>query len=78
MARRGTVVAVVPTEPDAEDLADDLALFTKSFLIPAWETLPFEHISPNLQTMARRAEGLRMLKEAPPDLVVVASARAAT
>ncbi|HJQ94917.1 MAG TPA: hypothetical protein VJ935_04320, partial [Acidimicrobiia bacterium] len=28
MARRGTVVAVVPTEPDAEDLADDLALFT--------------------------------------------------
>ncbi|HEX2421441.1 MAG TPA: transcription-repair coupling factor [Acidimicrobiia bacterium] len=77
MARRGTVMAVVPTEPDAEDLADDLALFTKSFLIPAWETLPFEHISPNLQTMARRAEGLRLLKEAPPAVVVVASARAA-
>jgi transcription-repair coupling factor (superfamily II helicase) len=77
MARGETVVAVVPTEREAEDLVDDLSLFTTSFLIPAWETLPFEHISPNLQTMARRAEGLRIVKEAPPDVVVVASARAA-
>jgi transcription-repair coupling factor (superfamily II helicase) len=50
------LLVVVPGERDAEELADDLALFLDDVsLAPAWETLPFEHVSPNIATMARRA-----------------------
>ena len=53
----GPLLVVVSSERDAEDLVDDLSLFTSSaLLLPAWETLPFEHMSPNAATMARRAE----------------------
>ena len=76
LARQSPVLAVVPSERDAEDLADDLALFADSYLIPAWETLPFEHVSPNLATMARRSEGLARVRQGTPG-VVVASVRAA-
>ena len=77
MAQRRPVLAVVPTEPEAEELADDLALFTRAHLIPAWETLPFEHISPNLATMARRSQGRALLSAPDPGMVLVASTRAA-
>ena len=64
LARRseGPLLVVVPTEKDAEEVSDDLALFTEdvSFL-PAWETLPFEHVSPNASTMAKRAEARHRL-----------------
>ena len=50
------LLVVVPGERDAEELADDIALFLEDVtLAPAWETLPFEHVSPNIATMARRA-----------------------
>ena len=50
------IFVIVPGERDAEALVDDLELFSNDVvLLPAWETLPFEHISPNVQTMARRA-----------------------
>ena len=77
MASRQPVLAVVPTEPEAEELADDLSLFTRAHLIPAWETLPFEHISPNLATMARRSQGRALLAAPVPGMVLVASTRAA-
>ena len=77
LAHDRQVLAVVPSEHDAEELVDDLRLFTDAHLIPAWETLPFEHISPNLATMARRAQGRHMLSDAQHGRVLVAPARAA-
>jgi transcription-repair coupling factor (superfamily II helicase) len=72
------MLVVVPSERDAEDLADDLSLFADHVaLMPAWEILPFEHISPNASTMARRAEARHQLTEGGAGTIVVASVRAA-
>jgi transcription-repair coupling factor (superfamily II helicase) len=72
-----TLLVVVPGENDAEELVDDLRLFTESVVFaPAWETLPFEHVSPNIATMAHRAEA-RHLLASPQPVVVVASVRSA-
>lgn len=73
---QGAILAIVPGERDAEDLVDDLELFTANvLLLPAWETLPFEHVSPNLSTMALRAEARHALRLGRPT-VVVGSVRA--
>lgn len=72
-----TIVVVMPGENDAEELVDDLRLFTSEVVFaPAWETLPFEHVSPNTATMAMRAEALHRLVGDEP-VVVVASVRGA-
>ena len=87
-SRRPFVVAV-PTTPDAERLVADLSSLLGPGepdrptveLFPAWETLPFERVSPNVETMGRR---LRVLwRVANPDLhperlpdVIVAPVRA--
>jgi len=72
-----TLVVVMPGETDAEELVDDIRLFTDDVLLsPAWETLPFEHVSPNIATMARRAEARHRLRSGKP-LIVVASVRSA-
>ncbi len=72
----GPLLAIVPGEREAEDLAEDLALFRDSVVfMPAWETLPFEHVSPNAATMARRSEARYLLAAGRPGTVVVASAR---
>jgi transcription-repair coupling factor (superfamily II helicase) len=72
-----TMLVVVPGESDAEELVDDLRLFIDDVVFaPAWETLPFEHVSPNTTTMGRRAEARHRLSAAPPG-VVVASVRSA-
>ena len=55
LAARGPVLAVVPGERDAEELADDASLFLAAWHLPAWETLPFEHVSPSVQAMGARA-----------------------
>lgn len=73
----GPLLVVVPGERDAEDLADDLGLFVDgAHLLPAWEILPFEHLSPNVATMARRAEARHLLATGGRGTVVVASSRA--
>ncbi len=77
LARHRQVLAVVPSEREAEELVDDLLLFAAAHLIPAWETLPFEHISPNLGTMARRAQGRFLLQHPEAGRVLVTSVRAA-
>ena len=75
---RAPVLAIVPGERDAEDLADDLELFVSgSRFLPAWETLPFEHVSPNVGTMASRAAARHALRAGAAGTVVVASVRAA-
>ncbi|HLF44188.1 MAG TPA: transcription-repair coupling factor [Acidimicrobiia bacterium] len=72
------LLVVVPGERDAEELADDIALFLEDVtLAPAWETLPFEHVSPNIATMARRAEARHRLARGGGPAVVVASIRSA-
>ena len=72
-----TILVVVSGEGDAEELVDDLRLFVDDVVLaPAWEILPFEHVSPNTSTMARRAEARhRMVGEQP--ALIVASVRAA-
>ncbi len=73
------VVAVVPGEREAEDLVDDLSLFTDhAVLVPAWETLPFEHISPNVGTMAQRAVARHTLAKGEAGTIIVGSVRAMT
>ncbi len=68
------MLVVVPGEREAEELADDISLFLDEvFLAPAWETLPFEHVSPNISTMAHRAQALDALASSTG--VVVASVR---
>ncbi len=76
---RRPVVVAVPTTADAERLAGDLAAMLDggAALFPAWETLPFERISPGVETMGRRCEAIWQLHEpdrCPP--VVVAPIRA--
>jgi transcription-repair coupling factor (superfamily II helicase) len=70
------ILVMVPGEADAEELYEDIALFTdRVALAPAWETLPFEHVSPNTATMARRSQARHLLATEP--VVVVASVRSA-
>jgi transcription-repair coupling factor (superfamily II helicase) len=77
-AAEGPVLAVVPGEREAEDLVDDLELFTgTATFLPAWETLPFEHVSPAISTMAGRMQARHALMHGGPGSVVVASVRAA-
>ncbi|MBO0692576.1 MAG: transcription-repair coupling factor, partial [Acidimicrobiaceae bacterium] len=58
--RHPTIVAV-PTATDGERLAHDLAAYLGSDevdLFPAWETLPFERVSPSVETMGRRLRAM--------------------
>ena len=89
--RRPFLIATATT-PDAERLAADLRTLLppsdgdgdegdRVELFPAWETLPFERVSPNVETMGRRLRVLWRL--ANPDLhpervpdVIVAPVRA--
>ncbi len=72
------VVAIVPSDFEADALADDLALFVDdALLLPAWETLPFEMVSPATATMGRRAE-VRHALGGEGSRIVVASVRALT
>ena len=77
--RRPLLVAV-PTRTEAETLASDVASFLgpgEVEELPAWETLPFERVSPSIETMGRRCRVLhRMADPASVPAVVVVSARA--
>ena len=80
LTKRRPIVLAVPTSTEAERLARDLGLFLgddRVELFPAWETLPFERVSPGVETMGRRLRALWRLHDAErtPD-VVVASVRA--
>ncbi len=73
------LLAVVPGERIAEELFDDVSLFSdKVWHLPAWGTLPFEHVSPNQVTMAHRCEALHRLSIGGAGTIIVASVRAAT
>ena len=72
---RHPLVVVCPTGTDAGQMYDDLRAYMPAdsvVLFPAWETLPFERVSPSVETMGRRLELLWRLRQADrcPDIVV--------
>ncbi len=63
---RRPIVVAVPTTAEADRLLGDLELFLgddEVLSFPAWETLPFERISPSIETMGRRLETLWHMQE---------------
>ncbi|MGB6058914.1 MAG: transcription-repair coupling factor [Microthrixaceae bacterium] len=79
-SRRSPVLVATPSVADAERLAADLANFLPAGsveMFPAWETLPFERVSPSVETMGLRLRTLWRLRTADPTLaIVVVPARA--
>ena len=79
-ARRPVVLAV-PTGVEAERLAGDLREYLGDHaveLFPAWETLPFERVSPATETKGRRLRVIWRLRVGGEELpaVIVAPVRA--
>ncbi|MEY2570575.1 MAG: hypothetical protein QOE63_925, partial [Acidimicrobiaceae bacterium] len=77
--QRSPYLVAVPTTADADRLAHDLAAFLGDDaveLFPAWETLPFERVSPSIETMGRRVRTIWRLTQPDPPQVVVAPIRA--
>ncbi len=79
-AERRPVVVAVPTGSEAERLSNDLKNFlepSEVALFPAWETLPFERVSPAIETMGRRMQILHQLSDPKTcPKVIVASGKA--
>lgn len=73
-------VVLVPSAADAERITHDLEVLLgadAALLFPAWETLPFERVSPNVETMGQRLRAMIALREdGHPVRVVVAPIRA--
>ena len=79
-SQRKPLVVVAPTNVEAEKLFNDLKMFLgfeKVDFFPSWETLPFERISPGVETMGKRLRVLHRLVTREETLeVIVTSARA--
>jgi transcription-repair coupling factor (superfamily II helicase) len=73
----GTVLVVTATDREAEDLAAaaaDLLDAAAVAVLPSWETLPHERLSPRPDTVGRRLDLFRRLAgDAPPRVVVTAA-----
>ncbi len=70
MARHRTVVAITATGRQAEDLASAASSLvgpSRVAVLPAWETLPHERLSPSSDTVGRRLAVLRRLAHPDPD-----------
>jgi transcription-repair coupling factor (superfamily II helicase) len=79
LSDRRPVLVAVPTSGEAERLAADLAQFVGEGtveLFPAWETLPFERVSPAVETMGRRLRTMWRLRAHDAPQIVVAPIRA--
>ena len=66
VTKRKPIVVATPNAADADRLAHDLRAYlgpdnVETF--PAWETLPFERVSPNVETMGRRLQAMWRLRE---------------
>src|SRR4029077_4396124 len=80
LSGRHPLVVAVPTSTEADRLAHDLRAFlgaNEVDVFPAWETLPFERVSPSVDTMGRRLRAMWRLRD-PERMprVLVASVRA--
>ncbi len=80
LSSRRPIVVATPTTGDADRLHHDLRAFlgeAEVDLFPAWETLPFERVSPTVETMGRRLRTLWRLRDpARSPRIVVAPVRA--
>ena len=82
LGRRSPILVVTATASEAERWADDLGTWlgpSGVSLFAAWETLPFERVSPATETMGRRLAVLSALRSgadggadgpAPPEIIV--------
>src|SRR4051812_38681316 len=80
LSGRHPLVVATATTTEAERLAHDLRAFLgedQVDVFPAWETLPFERVSPSVETMGRRLRVLWRLRD-PERMprVLIASVRA--
>ena len=79
LSARVPIVVAVPAQADADRLTHDLTAFLGPEQVeafPAWETLPFERVSPAVETMGRRLRTIWRLRHGPAPRVVVASVKA--
>ena len=63
---RQPLLVAVPTTAEADRLADDLEVWLGEGAVerfPAWETLPFERVSPTVETMGRRLRAMWRLRD---------------
>jgi len=75
---RTPALVITTTEEESRQLVRDLSKSLKKdevALFPSWETLPFERISPTIETMGRRSEVLWKMRYGIYPKVVVATAR---
>ena len=66
LSGRRPLLVACPTGTMARQLHDDLGQFLDSdelVLFPGWETLPFERVSPNVETMGQRLDVLWRLRD---------------
>ena len=79
------IIALAASAQAAESLYDDLAFFLgeergaplrkRLHLLPSWEVLPFEKLSPHPENLAARLEGLyKLVEESAPILVATPAA----
>ena len=83
---RRPLLVVCPGTTDAENLFDDLGFFLgeepslpplrkRLHLLPSWEVLPFERLSPHPDNVAGRLEGLyKLIEESAPILIATPAA----
>ena len=74
------ILVVAPGPREAEALARGISAFLgpeRAALLPAWEALPYEGISPSPETAARRARAARSARTANGPFALVAPAHAA-
>ena len=74
-----TMIVATPTGTAAQLLHDYLVQFlgaSNVLIFPAWETLPFERVSPSVETMGRRLEVLWRIRGDQPPKVIIGSVRA--
>jgi transcription-repair coupling factor (superfamily II helicase) len=88
LGSRRPVLVITPTGAAADQLAHDLEAFTAGSseaagappsaveVFPAWETLPFERVSPDVSTMGHRLRLLWRLDGPEPPPIVVAPIKA--
>ena len=89
-ASDSTVMVICATQAEAETLSHDLGFFLEPdthtthglsnaavALLSAWDTLPFERVSPDVATMGSRLEVRLRLRSDDPPKVVVTSMRGA-
>ena len=75
---RDTLVVAAPTGSQARTLFEDLRAYCDASVayFPAWETLPFERVSPGIETMGERMRLVSQVRSGNAPQIVVAPVRA--